>query len=423
MAEIFLKYGLNDDGELIYIGQSARGKTALHCPYCAGLLIARKGLKVAAHFAHAGETCNQASRNPDVIALPVFDKFTLDLPGKLINGLRDFTTGQADYYTCERLKNAGLLSRNEFRREYVLTHAGKVVLGQLSLDLFGTFQEHRINEKHDLLIERKRVARGVSARLAKLAELAAQIKLESVNYSALYFKLIREQNELKAQDNETDYETASTDLRLYRAQWGRVLGLTLYFLEINNGQYHKIGVTARPVSERIEEIRRDLVPLLGEDVKIAVIKTFAHRGGVEQYFLYRYAAYHAELGALTEYFQFGEYISNVKRDLSRMRDKTLTDLEIGIVEGVRDALSLADDSDAIEARRRDAIKKKLRKRVQRGLSVGRPRITSVLDQPYAPAVIAALEAGLSLRKAAESSGVAVNTVRAVKAALDAKRSG
>ena len=84
-----------------------------------------------------------------------------------------------------------------------------------------------------------------------------------------------------------DYETAITDLRLYRAQWRRILSLTLYFLEINGGELHKIGVTTRPIEERVAEIAADLRPHLG-NVKIDVVGTWSHRGNVELYFKHRY---------------------------------------------------------------------------------------------------------------------------------------
>ena len=81
---LFLQYGVNDHQELISIEQVARGQTALHCPYCGGLLIARKGEKVAHHFAHREETCRAASRDFSDVSLPAYDHFNLNLPGKAV---------------------------------------------------------------------------------------------------------------------------------------------------------------------------------------------------------------------------------------------------------------------------------------------------------------------------------------------------
>src|SRR5579863_4432474 len=87
---MFIDYGLSNSGELVYIGQAPRGSTDLACPYCGGLLTAKKGRIKTPHFAHSGETCAAANRNQDVIGLPAYDKFDLYLPGKVIEALHRF---------------------------------------------------------------------------------------------------------------------------------------------------------------------------------------------------------------------------------------------------------------------------------------------------------------------------------------------
>lgn len=49
------------------------------------------------------------------------------------------------------------------------------------------------------------------------------------------------------------------DFRIYRAQLKRILESNLYFLEIKAGRklLHKIGVTKRPIEERVMEVQRD----------------------------------------------------------------------------------------------------------------------------------------------------------------------
>jgi hypothetical protein len=56
------------------------------------------------------------------------------------------------------------------------------------------------------------------------------------------------------------YEQDLTDLRLYRAQLRRILAVSLYFCEVHADQavYYKIGVTSRPLDERVTEIQREL---------------------------------------------------------------------------------------------------------------------------------------------------------------------
>jgi hypothetical protein len=50
------------------------------------------------------------------------------------------------------------------------------------------------------------------------------------------------------------------DLKIYRAQLRRILVNSLYFLEVKSDGncFYKIGITTRPIEERIAEIQRDV---------------------------------------------------------------------------------------------------------------------------------------------------------------------
>ena len=88
---MLLPYGVNSAGELVYIDQVGRGRlTDVICPYCGGALLARKGQRVAHHFAHAGATCQPSARADDVIALPAYDRFGLNLSGREWEVLQGF---------------------------------------------------------------------------------------------------------------------------------------------------------------------------------------------------------------------------------------------------------------------------------------------------------------------------------------------
>lgn len=436
MSEIFLKYGVNPDGELIHISQVGRGRVALGCPYCGVGLLARKGEKMAAHFAHHGPTCNQASRDPDVIALPAFDRFNLDVPGKVVEELRAWwQRPNHQYNPSNSLRQHGLIEDKSYlnRGGWQPTHKGRLILGELSLDLFNKFQEPLIAARHEELLERARVAQGTAGRVARLAEIEAEYAaIKPLDHGAWDKSrtLEAERRALQQFDNGLDFQTALTDLQLYRQQWRRILTNTLYFLEVVITpvyKLYKIGVTTRPIAERIAEITAELKPLVG-DVAINVIKTFDQRGNVEPYFKYRYAARRAALDTLTEYFDFISDLPEVKRDLSRMQAKTLTPLELEIIRGDRTPVELEIEAAAIEDKRRAAIKVGIARRAAQGEAVGRPRRTSpetpqeVLSRDYAPQVIEALNQGLSLRAAAAAAGVAVNTVRKVQAAHRAQHS-
>lgn len=285
---MYLPYGINEQGQLVYIESVGRGKTALKCPYCATPLIARKGTQIAPHFAHDGKTCRELKRTSEGIALPVYDSFRLHLSGKVWEALRRFHDDD-DNSDCYWLEDYGVVKSfiTPYGNErYNLTHKGKIPFGDLSLNLFNQFQEPLIRERHDALEQ---------------AALAAFCTAEE--------------------------NTALTDLRLFRAQMRRILETTLYFIEVRTSadSLHKIGVTTRPLEQRLAEIRADLTPHFGS-VELVPLGTWAHRGNVELYFKHRYRRFQRPIETLTEYFAF-EDVKTVLRDLRRMKPKELSETE------------------------------------------------------------------------------------------------
>lgn len=291
---MYLPYGINEQGQLVDIDQVARGKTTLCCPYCGVRLLARKGMKIAPHFAHDGKTCREVKRSNRLIALPVYDAFRLHLPGKAWEALRRFHDDEDDS-NCYWLEDYGVVKSfiTPYGNErYNLTHKGKISFGDLSLNLFNQFQEPLIREQHD--------------------------KLEQTALAALC---------------TTEENTALTDLRLFRAQVKRILETALYFIEVRTsvGILHKIGVTTRPLEQRLAEIRIDLSPHVGA-VELVPLGIWQHRGNVELYFKHRYRRFQQPIATLTEYFAFDD-VKAVLRDLRRMKPKELTEAEQSILTG------------------------------------------------------------------------------------------
>lgn len=291
---MYLPYGVNENGQLVYIDQAARGRTSLRCPYCGVTLIARKGARLAPHFAHDGATCREMKRADTAIALPVYDSFRLHLSGKVWEALRAFHD-ENDDGDCYWLEDLGLVKSfiTPYGNEhYNLTHKGKIPFGDLSLNLFNQFQEPLIRERHD--------------------------QLEKAALAAL---------------GTADESIALTDLRLFRAQMQRILETMLYFIEVRTKQsvLHKIGVTTRPLEQRLAEIHLDLVPHFGA-VELVPLGTWAHRGNVELYFKHRYRRFRHPIHTLIEYFAFDD-LKAVLRDLRRMKPKDLTEVERAIVTG------------------------------------------------------------------------------------------
>lgn len=386
---MFLKYGVSADGQLVYINQIPRGRTELHCPYCNGLLLAKKGDIKEHHFAHAGETCRQVSRDPDAIALPVFDRFDLYLSAKDIEELRYMRNSNRapTSHRGMQLVDRGLIKKNEFARngrgQWELTNVGKIPFGDLSLMLFNDYQEARLAERHAEIEE--------AARLAH-------------------------------RQRRADFETLHIDLMLYRAQWRRVLSTSLYFLRIISPalpDLYKVGVTIRPISERVSEIKSDLLPVLGQ-IEIEVLGVWEHRGNVELYFKHRYELNQHQIDDLTEYFIFQD-VKPVLRDLRRMKPKEMSSLEKEVLTGQPTSIerSIVEETTrrAAEEQRqakRQAISQGMQAAKEAGQHVGRPKggesDEEFFSKPHIAAVIQALDSGLSQRKAAKAAGVSLDTV-------------
>ncbi|HEY9801537.1 MAG TPA: GIY-YIG nuclease family protein [Leptolyngbyaceae cyanobacterium] len=300
---MWLKYGLDQDGALVSIDDSPTGKTLLKCPYCQGGLIAKKGKVKEHHFAHCEDTCHPVAKR-QFPTLPLYDNFNIELSGKDLKQLKLLWSeyGAKNYPISYDLVFPGLLKAGVLRKNiylnssgYEFSDLGKIPVGALDFQGFNAVQEPLILKK-----------------LLKL-ELALQ-HAQHKNTLDLAYRL--------------------TDFKLYRAQLKRILSCTLYFLEITSdkGIFYKIGVTARSVIERIAEVERDLIPHYGT-VAIEVLGTWANRGNVELYFKHRYQEFNHPIGSLTEYFKFSaEDMGIILSDLERMQPKTLSELEMAIIE-------------------------------------------------------------------------------------------
>jgi hypothetical protein len=303
---MWLKYGVSADNALMSIEDVPSGKTNLTCLYCGGALTAKKGKIKEHHFAHTEETCYPIAKK-QVPTLPLYDNFNIELSGKELEELKVFwkNYGVENYEICVkpflRLILSKLLTWNE-RGCYEFTNLGKIPVGALSLELFNEVQQPLILDK-----------------LLKLEGAAQRARL--INSRHLTERV--------------------ADLRIYRAQLKRILENSLYFLEIRAGRkiLHKIGVTKRPIEERIIEIHRDLATHY-KQVDIKVIDTWNHRGNVELYFKHRYKNSNYRIGKLTEYFKFDD-IELVLQDLHQMQPKVLEPVELDILEGNAGKATLA----------------------------------------------------------------------------------
>ena len=295
---MWLKYGVSADNTLVGIENIPSGKTNLTCLYCGGGLTAKKGKVKQHHFAHTDETCYPVAKK-QVPTLPLYDNFNIELSGKELEELKVFWKNYrvGNYEICIKpslkLILSKLLAWNS-RGYYEFTSLGKIPVGALSLSLFNEVQEPLLLKK-----------------LSELEQAAERAKI--INSRHLLERI--------------------ADLRIYRAQYQRILENKLYFLEINAGRkfLHKIGITKRPIEERVAEVQRDLATHY-KSVEIQVMDTWEHRGNVELYFKHRYQKFNYRIGTLTEYFKFSD-VELVLDDLRQMKAKVLEPIELELVEG------------------------------------------------------------------------------------------
>lgn len=295
---MWLKYGVSADNALMSIEDVPSGKTQLTCLYCGGGLTAKKGKVKQHHFAHTDETCYPVAKK-QVPTLPLYDNFNIELSGKELEELKVFwkNYGIRDYEICVkpslRLILSKLLTWNG-RGCYEFTNLGKIPVGTLSLSLFNEVQEPLLLKK-----------------LAELEQAAERAKII----------------------NSRHLPERMADLRIYGAQYKRILENKLYFLEIKAGRklFHKIGITKRPIAERVAEVFIDLASHY-KSVEIQVLGTWEHRGNVELYFKHKYQKFNYRIGTLTEYFKFTD-VEWVLEDLRQMQPKVLTSVELELMEG------------------------------------------------------------------------------------------
>ena len=160
-------------------------------------------------------------------ALPLYDNFNIELKGDELEQLKVLWKeyGARDYaipkdLVNERWELKGLLE-SEGSRTYQFTDLGKIPVGAFPLALFNKVQEPLLLS--ELMKLEGSVEMAVAAGLSCLDERRA-------------------------------------DLKIYRAQLRRILVNSLYFLEVKSDGncFYKIGITTRPIEERIAEIQRDV---------------------------------------------------------------------------------------------------------------------------------------------------------------------
>jgi hypothetical protein len=282
---MFLTYGQDHDKRLVYIADARRGRAyGLFCPFCGGPLAARKGTILAHHFAHQTQTCRPASprvRGGEDI-LPSYAGLVMGLTPAQRKALQDcLTRGPAFYVSGIHVTTLrSLVARRFLSMVYAPDRAGRV------------YSMARITDR----------ARAFDLRLS-LVDFAHLVRVEYERSCARF------------EDDETP--EGATARRMLDAERERIRQTDLYLLAIraDGNVYHKVGITTRPIAERVAEVRAFLRAHFRE-AEAWPLFHLPEVSYVEAYFKARYAAYRLPLGEATEYFDFGDAILDVQRELT-----------------------------------------------------------------------------------------------------------
>lgn len=232
---MYLTYAKSKAGELVHIDQDR--STPLFCPYCNGAVVAKRGPVVGHHYAHRQDSCRPEGYAP-LPSEPGY--FYWSLSGPQFNAL----------------EKVGKVWR--------WFEAGKIHAQTRRVLVAGNFietwqQPAPANTKRDIL-GGCLAPRGL-----------ARLRLLSLPAWASF--VAGELNRLAKGAEKPPYLSAEGQ---------RLAESSLYFLEIEGSPLpvYKIGVTSRPVVERIAEIRR----ALDGDPAIEVLRLIPGAGAVEPYF-------------------------------------------------------------------------------------------------------------------------------------------
>lgn len=426
MGNVTLPSGVNEQGRYVHIMQVTRGATNLHCPYCGGLLTAKKGRRLTHHFAHTNETClSVAGKDFSDLDLPLYDRFNIYIDANTWIALQDFH--DKGLFTSTLLYHDPQLVQEGFGRyrNYELTHEGKIPFGEATLSKFAEIQMGYVYGRHN--------------------------KLSKICQNAYYGVRLRPGSKYWYIEPAPDQVPGNlADLNIYRSQVQRLYSLDLYLLEIKHtdGMLYKVGVS-RDMDRRISEIQHDLKPFVKVE-SIAVDRLCKNRGAVERYTLHRYAEHQTTVGSLTEYFRFDKKtLSNVRRDFTALGDFPIPeyedwwmpdyhsggdDLGYGVkvgeyrVDGLIGHILVGEpawiqeqiEKDILSNAISEGTKRGMQAAKEQGIHVGRPAdSTEEIIEKY-PDIVAEIHLGQPLRTIARELGVSRNTVRKVRDALEGK---
>ncbi len=423
---MWLAYGLNTKEEIIHVSEVKRGKSALACPYCGGLLTAKKGRVKAHHFAHTSKTCKTAgSYDFYDITQEVFP-VEMGLYAYAIRRKQEMETQYIDWQ-----QELAALTESVAAANAEISEAKQLLTDASTPYKNGKRPKNR-EKNRVILMQLEYFLRTANADLPHLyavrhSTFKTYVRVTSENWQnsrvpvSVEHKLRYRTHELWQYEryehmrfvperlanlyvilpeywqNKSRLSQRQDDLASFEREQERFQQFTLYFLEIQAPEetYYKIGITGRTVDDRLKEVEQDARKLGKVEISIKhQVKGYAF---LETFFKHKYADYRIDFDTHTEYFMLpADVLKEIKTDLGRLEYLSLD--RIG------------------------KIKAGMQQAKEAGKRIGRPakeeKAAAFLRKPKSQEIAALLDQGLSLREVQRQTGYSINTVRKVNSLRD-----
>jgi hypothetical protein len=292
---MILPYGLKD-GQLIHISEAKSGITDLQCPYCLVFLYAKKGKVMAHHFAHTGNSCINTNAN-------LFFALGLSLPCQLT--LHEFVVW---IYRKINLRHKVLQKQQRWLQQEQNHLQGKL---RLNMQLL---KQQNLNAIYEP--ERQQLYQQIKDFLWNEHQ---PFPMLSTAFQSQFPNLIT----LLQHYHPNRYKLLEVNqqIELYQQDFQRFRRFSLYFLKIRSGDYrvfYKIGLTSRPMSERLAEIQTNLDTIF-EQPNVEVLYQLQDVAFLELFFKQKFKPQQYPIANFTEYFRFEAFeVKQIVDDFKRI---------------------------------------------------------------------------------------------------------
>lgn len=294
--------------EIIHISEVNAPILDVFCPYCKQQLIAKKGRIKRHHFAHKDTSCTQH-----------FSANFFDLTGRLPLQLPLSVYAQQKLTTINQYFSRLKTEQENFQGKEITEKQFFTQLKKIIAPFVAT--EHSIEVKELF----QQIERYLSFKVAPFPEFHelrwvnykgnytdgknhySAVTIAQKNYEYCYPSILNDTVELLKNYHQKEYDNKEIDykIELFQKDLSYFNRFNLYFLaiKVDHRPIFKIGLTARNIEKRMQEIERSLKKYY---LNIEMKLIFLEKGlaFLEAFFKQKYAKQQVKIGSFTEYFDF-----------------------------------------------------------------------------------------------------------------------